>query len=434
MISSSIRRPKLSDNPPDITSSRQYEARKAHAVRSILASRENETGRNAAKGSTSAGSRIVRALSSAARKTIKDAGGIIPLIAAGCAVLLVAVAIIDTVGIIAVSPLGIFLSGEDSGSGHTMQSMVRELNEEYQEKLAEIKDQNEYDILDLSGSSAVWREVLAVYAVLATTGSDPSDVASIDDTKAGKLRKVFWEMNTITSTIETITETKTVEVKDDDGYITAEEVEETSTILHITVSHKTAQDMAIFYAFDESQMLQLSELLSDENNSLWAAVIYGIYDGDEYLISSAAKSRVGNFNVEVYSKGPMIWPLDSSYHNITSSFGFRIHPINKTGHNHTGTDIWAPEGAKIYAVLPGTVKAAGEAGSYGNRVIIDHGDGVSTLYAHASKLLVSVGDTVEQGDTIALVGETGAATGPHLHIEVRINNVAQDAMNYLESP
>ena len=78
--------------------------------------------------------------------------------------------------------------------------------------------------------------------------------------------------------------------------------------------------------------------------------------------------------------------------------------------------------------------AAGDAGSYGYRVIIDHGDGVSTLYAHASRLLVTVGDIVEQGDIIALVGETGSATGPHLHIEVRINNTPQDAMNYLILP
>ncbi len=126
-----------------------------------------------------------------------------------------------------------------------------------------------------------------------------------------------------------------------------------------------------------------------------------------------------------------IWPLPAGYTNITSPFGYRNHPISGTYKMHTGTDIYAERGTDIYAVLPGTVITAGYSGSYGNYVVIDHGGGVSTLYAHCSSLSVSAGQTVEQGHVIGHVGMTGSATGNHLHIEWRVNGVAENAMNHL---
>ena len=371
---------------------------------------------------------------SAVRAIETSAKNLYVLLAGGSVVPVIVIILICSIGIAVGSVFGIFFSGQNSGSGKTMQDMVQEMNMEYQDKIAEVKSSVDYDYLDLKGSSAVWREILAVYAVRGTAGSDAFDVASLDESRIALLKEIFWDMNLISSYTEIITETVETETEDDEGntVINTEEVEK--TVLKIRVNHKTAGDMAVEYGFDEEQRLNLSELLSEENNALWAAVLYGLYEGDDYLIESAAVSRVGNFNTEVYLKGPMVWPLDSRYHTITDSFGFRIHPIKKAGHYHTGTDIGAPEGARIYAVLSGTVTAAGDAGTYGYRVIIDHGDGISTVYAHASKLLVAVGDTVEQGDTIALVGETGSATGPHLHIEVRVNNVSQDATNYLVLP
>ena len=354
------------------------------------------------------------------------------LLAAGGSIPVIIAILICSVGLAVGSVFGIFFSGQNTGSGKTMQAMVQELNNEYQEKISELRASVNYDYLDIKGSSAVWREVIAVYAVRVSSGPDASDVASLDDSKITVLRETFWTMNEISSDTETITETVETEVEDDEGNTSIKTEEVEKTVLKIRISHKNAYEMVNEYGLSDEQTQMLAELLSEENNALWAAVLYGIYDGSEYFLASAAASRVGNFSSEVYMKGPMIWPLDSQYHTITDPFGFRIHPIKKIGQNHSGTDIGAPEGAKIYAVLPGTVIAAGSAGDYGDRVIIDHGDGVSTLYAHASKLLVSVGDTVEQGDVIALVGETGAATGPHLHIEVRINNVPQDPMNLLQ--
>ncbi len=132
-----------------------------------------------------------------------------------------------------------------------------------------------------------------------------------------------------------------------------------------------------------------------------------------------------------YVGGTMLWPLPLSYTRITSPFGSRIHPIYGYWSQHNGVDIGAPTGVEIYAVNSGVVLAAEYHYSYGNYVVIDHGGKISTLYAHASKLLVSAGQTVNIGDTIALIGSTGQSTGPHLHFEVRENGVRQDPIPYV---
>ena len=106
---------------------------------------------------------------------------------------------------------------------------------------------------------------------------------------------------------------------------------------------------------------------------------------------------------------------------ITSGYGYRIHPILKTRRLHTGVDIAAPTGTPIYAAGGGEVIGASWRGGYGNTVIIDHGGGKATLYAHLSRYNASVGTRVSKGDVIGYVGSTGLSTGPHLHYEVRIN-------------
>jgi murein DD-endopeptidase MepM/ murein hydrolase activator NlpD len=126
---------------------------------------------------------------------------------------------------------------------------------------------------------------------------------------------------------------------------------------------------------------------------------------------------------------PSLWPTESTY--IGSDFGMRWHPILKVLKEHTGLDIGGAYKDDIYAAGAGTVTFSGWNGGYGYLVKIDHGDGIETYYGHASKLLVSKGDVVEKGQLIALVGSTGVSTGPHLHFEVRIDNVAVDPLPFI---
>jgi murein DD-endopeptidase MepM/ murein hydrolase activator NlpD len=131
-----------------------------------------------------------------------------------------------------------------------------------------------------------------------------------------------------------------------------------------------------------------------------------------------------------YVGGSMVWPVPSSSY-ISSPYGYRIHPITHTRKFHSGIDIAASYGVSIEAANSGTVIYAGWNGGYGNTVIIDHGAGVSTLYAHTSRILVSVGESVKGGEVIAKVGSTGLSTGPHLHFEVRKNGETTNPLNYV---
>ncbi|MBQ7688755.1 MAG: M23 family metallopeptidase [Clostridia bacterium] len=119
--------------------------------------------------------------------------------------------------------------------------------------------------------------------------------------------------------------------------------------------------------------------------------------------------------------------------HVTSDFGERIHPIYGTEGFHAGRDIAADEGTPIYAALDGVVTAAGVGEKSGNYVKIDHGNGMETLYCHCSRLNVDTGVTVRKGDVIAFVGQTGLATGPHLHFEVHVNGAVCDPDYLLEN-
>lgn len=132
-----------------------------------------------------------------------------------------------------------------------------------------------------------------------------------------------------------------------------------------------------------------------------------------------------------YAGGEMLWPVPGHY-RITSHFGGRVHPITGVWSNHGGTDVGAPYGTPIVSSNDGVVIYAGYHYSYGNYIIVDHGGGISTLYAHCSKLLATNGQAVSKGETIALIGSTGESTGNHLHYEVRVNGVRQQPMNYLK--
>ncbi|EOS57424.1 hypothetical protein C814_02537 [Anaerotruncus sp. G3(2012)] len=126
-------------------------------------------------------------------------------------------------------------------------------------------------------------------------------------------------------------------------------------------------------------------------------------------------------------------PIGENWRNVvTSEFGNRRDPFTGERRGHTGMDLAVPTGTSVRAALPGTVTVSTyNRGGYGYYVMIDHGNGLSTLYGHNSQLLARVGQTVEAGDVIALSGSTGRSTGPHLHFEVRINGERTNPRSYL---
>lgn len=241
-----------------------------------------------------------KAIAAAIKAIIAAIEKLVAAIAAGGWVAVVVVVVICLVALIVGSCFGIFFSSEDKNDGsQTMREVVVEINQDYQNQLDTIKANNPYDDLEMSGSRAVWPEVLSVYAVKTTTDPDnPQEVASVTEEKKQLLTDIFWEMNDISYRTETDTETEIIESDDGNGNILEETVEVTKTTLYITVSHKTADEMSDQYRFNEDQDSQLEELLSVDN-SMWLAVLYGIYGSDDMIVQ-VALSQVGNVGGEPY--------------------------------------------------------------------------------------------------------------------------------------
>ena len=255
----------------------------------------------AAAKATAAGIKAAaKATAAAVKAMIAATKALIAAIAAGGWVAVVIIVIICLIGLIVASCFGIFFSGEDTGTGQTMQTVVREINDDYEAQLDTIKANISYDVLEMSGSRAVWPEVLSVYAVKTTTDPDNAmDVATVDNSRKAILKDIFWQMNEISSRTETNTETVIEESDDGNGNIVETTTTVTRTTLYITVSHKTAEEMADHFNFNADQRAQLAELLADEYNSLWAAVLYGIGISDDAIVA-VALSQVGNIGGQPY--------------------------------------------------------------------------------------------------------------------------------------
>lgn len=241
-----------------------------------------------------------KATAAAVKAIIAGVKALVAAIAAGGWVAVVVIIVICLIALIVGSCFGIFFSSEDTGSDQTMQQVVQEINLDYQNQLDEIKASVAYDDLEMSGSRAVWPQVLSIYAVKTTTDRDnPQEVATMTDEKKQLLKNIFWEMNEISYRTDTHTETVILESDDGNGNILEEETQETRATLYITVSHKTAEEIAIRYGFDAKQNEQLSELIADKNNSLWLAVLYGVYGADDQIVM-VALSQLGNVGGEPY--------------------------------------------------------------------------------------------------------------------------------------
>ncbi|MEL6402412.1 MAG: peptidoglycan DD-metalloendopeptidase family protein [Cyanobacteria bacterium J06626_4] len=180
------------------------------------------------------------------------------------------------------------------------------------------------------------------------------------------------------------------------------------------------------YEAEATQQQQLIGRLQTDKAALEAAQAQLVRDSEE--IAALIRERVATASGAVRGTGIFVFPVNG---RITSGFGYRRHPILGTSRLHAGVDFGAPQGTTIYAADSGSVIYAGWYGGYGRTVIVDHGGGITTLYAHSSRLFVSVGQAVTQGQAIAAIGSTGLSTGPHLHFEVRQNGNPVNPMAYL---
>lgn len=180
------------------------------------------------------------------------------------------------------------------------------------------------------------------------------------------------------------------------------------------------------YEAEAEQQSQLIGRLQQDRAALEAAEAQLARDSEE--IAALIRERLAASSGAVLGTGRFIYPVSA---RISSGFGNRIHPILGYSRFHAGVDFGASHGSTIRAADAGRVIFAGWYGGYGRAVIVDHGNGITTLYAHTSGLYVSQGQVVSQGQAIAAVGSTGLSTGPHLHFEVRQNGNPVNPMGYL---
>lgn len=178
-----------------------------------------------------------------------------------------------------------------------------------------------------------------------------------------------------------------------------------------------------------------SDSLIDTFNEKTEANLKAIEEAEaaEAELQAEIRAALANSSNETFVGGAYLWPV-SGYYSITDTFGMRTHPTTGVYKMHTGVDIAGSgiNGKPILAANSGTVLKAGRHTAYGNYVVIDHGGGCSTLYGHASRLNVSVGQTVNRGDVIAYVGSTGYSTGPHLHFEIYENGEYKNPLSFFD--
>jgi len=391
-----------------------------------------ETTAKAAKRSEEAARRTVKAAAKVTKAAIKAAiegikaaiaagKELIAAIGAGGPVVLVIIIVICLIAAVGGTCFGIFLSNDKTtGTKITMPEAIAQLTAEHYSDLTELKSKYTYDTMEVDGGASMainWKDVLAVYAVKTTTSTENAyEVVTMDDVKMNLLRDVISEMNKYVCVVVPTVASETVTETDDHGNIVTTTKYVTKNILKVTVIRLTVDQIIEQYHFNEEQKKQLTELMSSDYDDLWQNIIGTT--GDVLITNSTY--------IPTYI---FAWPLQGNG-SITSGYGYRHDPKTGEWKLHGGTDIAAPTGTPILASADGVVIAATWHNSYGYYVKIQHNDTFATLYGHCSALHVTTGQQVKQGQIIADVGQTGYATGPHVHFEVYVQGVRVDAMNY----
>lgn len=236
-------------------------------------------------------------------------------------------------------------------------------------------------------------------------------VGKIVETDSNLLKKIKNEKDEI--------ETKKNTLQQEKSQLKLLKVKQEQTRI-IMQNNKTVQENAINQLTEEEKQLQ--QKIQE-------------YKDEEQRIESLIQLATNGYEYSgQYTGGVMLWPIAKNGTYITSGYGDREHPVQGISKFHTGIDIGnAGFGAPVVAAEDGIVTMAGYYGGYGNCVIINHGNGLATLYGHGQKILTEVGKEVKRGDLIMEVGSTGVSTGPHLHFEVRINGVHVSPLPYLQA-
>ena len=366
----------------------------------------------------------------AVKATIATVKGLISAIAAGGWVAVLIILLICLIAMVSGSCFGLFFSSDPTGTGTSVTQAVSTLNEEYMAHMQEIEAATPHDRQEITSNDGVlsinWEDILAVFSAKVTGAEDGVQVASLDDAQLDELRNIMWEMNVISS--GTRTEKREVEITevDENGKEITRTETVPETILEITITHKTPEEMARQHSFNFRQNEYLALMSEPENKNLWAELLGGFVSGGGEIMDP---------NTDWEGIGIFQWPLPQSY-TITSLFGYREDPFTGEISYHGGTDIAAPGGTPILAAADGTVSIANGTdswgGSYGYHVKIGHADSFETLYAHCSSICVTEGQQVKQGEVIAYVGTTGSSTGNHLHFEVRQDGARVNALGFFK--
>lgn len=388
------------------------------------AKRSEEAARRTAKAAAQATKTAVKAAVAGIKAAIAAGKELIAAIVAGGPTALIIIIVICLIAAVGGTCFGIFLSNDKTtGTKITMTEAISQLTAEHYNKITKTKSHYTYDSMEVDGASGMtinWKDVLAVYAVKTTTSTENAyEVVTMDDVKMDLLRTVISDMNQISCVVEQRQVSETVTEKDSNGNTVTTTKTVTKNILKVTIKHLTVDEIIAIYNFNDEQKKQLNELMGSDYDDLWNEIIGS--NGDVLITNST------HIPTDIFA-----WPLQENW-TISSSYGYRHDPISGEWKLHGGTDISAPTGTPILASADGTVVISDYmAGGYGYYVKIQHNDTFATLYGHCSVLHVTVGQQVKQGQVIAEVGQTGYATGPHVHFEIYVNGTRVNAMNYFK--